>query len=503
MDAPGDPDDERFYESGRRDRDADGRGALDEFDDFIEEDDISDDGHRAGSEDEMRVAGRRRDRRGQRGYDMQGMAGLREGAMSDMQDIFGTGEEYDFALVTENDEALAIEEGTRELGIHDVFEPSELAEKLLTEEDHLIKWKDVPERFQIARKQFEHLKIGQEELVEEGTYITTQMLLKRQIEQDFEEPFAKAVKHVLDFIAVENYEVPFIIQHRKDYLIHAEKIYQTHQGEGEPPYELVTRKMLVQDDLWEIVELDIKFRHILDKRNAFLALYTKLKEIASVEDQIIEDRLNSFENVDHYTDLHDYLQFRYQSQLKDISLTNGNGAGHRRPGSSKTVFERIRNGKVYGLVNSFGISAEQFATNVSVNKKREFAEDPEDEPLNIAAAFTDSPEFPTASAALQAAKVMMAEEIFTDPRMRKALRGKWFTLGLIHVDVTDKGVKQIDEQHQYYVRAIALFVYLSITDRCAGVQIPSESKLVRHLRPPSYVPEDDEGPGGWVDRDRY
>jgi transcription elongation factor SPT6 len=64
--------------------------------------------------------------------------------------------------------------------------------------------------------------------------------------------------------------------------------------------------------------------------------------------------------------------------------------------------------------------------------------------------FIDYPDFATGDQALSAAKKMLAEEIFTNPRMRYALRLRWFTQAVIHVNVTEKGVKQIDEHHQYY-----------------------------------------------------
>jgi transcription elongation factor SPT6 len=91
---------------------------------------------------------------------------------------------------------------------------------------------------------------------------------------------------------------------------------------------------------------------------------------------------------------------------------------------------------VYGLVSAFGITSDQFAMNVHTNKKREYADDPEQLPHVMADDYIDPPEFGTSQKALYAAKVMFAEEIFMNPRMRTALRQKWFTTGVIHVGLS-------------------------------------------------------------------
>lgn len=39
----------------------------------------------------------------------------------------------------------------KEIKLKDVYEPSEIAEKMLTEEDEMIRVRDVPERFQVCR----------------------------------------------------------------------------------------------------------------------------------------------------------------------------------------------------------------------------------------------------------------------------------------------------------------------------------------------------------------
>ena len=120
---------------------------VDEFADFIEEDDLEDEDERQRHQEEMEVARPR-----ERGY-VGGTeaSGLDKDALDDMEAIFGNGEDYDWALALE-DEAEAREAGDHNLELKDVFEPSQLAEKLLTDEDNQIRWADEPERFQLDRQ---------------------------------------------------------------------------------------------------------------------------------------------------------------------------------------------------------------------------------------------------------------------------------------------------------------------------------------------------------------
>lgn len=412
-------------------------------------------GRQGGSDDDMQMAGRRhRERDSHRGSYAPQHLNLREGAISDMQDIFGRGDEYDFALVTEEDQEEEGEDRVKDLELKDVFEPSELAERMLTEEDNEIRLNDVPERYQIARKPYAHLNIGRDEIDEEGEWIARFLMPKKRLPGHLQEALVKAIKKILEFFVIEEMEVPFVFQHRKDYLIHAEKIPKRQYGDGETQYEIVAERLISQDDLWEILDHDLKFRAYFDKRQAFMRTYDQLKDHANIpEDREAEEGIRNAETGDQVQDMHDYIHFRYHSQLKDIALTSGEGRGngYRRPGNAKTLFERIRNGRVYGLVRAFGISAGQFSVNVQLDQKREFAEDPLDYPHTMSDDFVEDPEFSTGESALHASKFMLAEEMFTNPSLRKALRERWFTRSLVHVNVTEKGVKKIDEQNQYYV----------------------------------------------------
>lgn len=436
LDAPGDlDDDERDYGSNRR---------ADEFDGFIENDSSDDEERRMGSGDE-RIA-RRRSGHGRR-VDAD-LLGLRDGAMNDMDEIFGLGD-YEEALVL-GDGMAEMEERTHELQLKDVFEPSELEERLLTDEDNAIRHRDEPERFQIARKPFRDLELTPEQLAEEARWIANALITKKDVADDLEEPFTEAVRRVLRFFIIDNYEVPFVYHQRRDYLIHVTKMHRRTYVEGEPIYDLQTERMLHEKDLWLILDMDIKFRALVVRRNNLEKLYRSLKTHMKIEpDRMLEERIPAADQMESIQDLFDYIHFRYQSEVKDLAFVGESATARRRPTVGKSVFERIRTGRVYGLVKAFGITPAQFATNVRSGKKREFAEDPNEFPHELADNFVDS-DFPTSTKAMDAARTMFVEEIYMNPVVREVVRKEWFTDAVIFIDATEKGVRLIDERHQYY-----------------------------------------------------
>ena len=70
------------------------------------------------------------------------------------------------------------------------------------------------------------------------------------------------------------------------------------------------------------------------------------------EDPIVEDRLKKSDMIDHIQDLMDYLHFQYQAPLKAMATMDATRSTHRRSGAGRTMFERIREGKVYNLAQA-------------------------------------------------------------------------------------------------------------------------------------------------------
>jgi transcription elongation factor SPT6 len=425
----------------------------DEFADFIEEDfSEGEEGRPADFDPEVARPARR-------GFDaVKDTAGLDEAAFEDFKEAFGDGTDYDWALALEEEE----EDGRREdddsfpkgIELKDVFEPSQLAERMLTDEDNEIRATDEPERFQIARKPYKHFTLTEQEFKEEAVWISNLMLPAKNLPKDLVEPFRRSVAKVLEFMITDEFEVPFIFQHRKDYLIHAVKVPLSPDPRNPDvvSYGVQAEKLLNQTELWQIFDFDLKFRALVDKRHALEKTYNSLKDKFSISDPIFEDNLPKAESMEELQDVQDYLHFQYSSRLADLNLMDGPAInGHKRPGASKMLFEKIRHGKVYGLVRAYGLTADAFAKK-HMGEERHFVEDPIEKPDEMASSedILDPPDYNTSEQCLRAARAMFAEELVMSPQMRKMMRRNYYRDSVVDCHRTDKGLKKIDEQHPYY-----------------------------------------------------
>ena len=436
----------------------------DEFADFIEED-FEDENNRGEDEDDDNEIRRRPIRNI---VNMKDAAGLDEAAFEDMKEVFGDGLEYDWALELQDTEENNYDQGavdpddpdalSKGIELKDVFEPSQLVDRMLTDEDNRIRINDQPERFQIARKPYKDLELSDAELNEESYWISRLMLPKKRFDQNLQDAFHKAVSKVLEFMNVDEYEVPFIFQHRKDYLIHAQKVATSPNpnNPNAPEYVVSAEKLLTQSDLWEVFDHDLKFRGLIEKRHALQKTYENLVSMSEGwQDPIVEELLPFSQTMEELQDVQDYIHFQHSSRLADLAVLNNTGINgtRRRPGASNMIFDRVRNGKVYGLVRAFGITADAFAQNASKKEaRRQYAEDPTERPDDMAdsEAILDPPDYSSGAQCLRAAKAMFAEEIALSPRLRKMMRQEYFMNASIDCHRTEKGLRKIDEQHPYY-----------------------------------------------------
>ncbi|KAH0835358.1 hypothetical protein AYO21_01575 [Fonsecaea monophora] len=442
-------EEEEAVDYSRRSR-QDRRGLQDEFDDFIEEDIFSDEEQQRQREDEE-VA--RHNRRGIAELGIADAAGLDEQALEDFRAAFGDGTDYDFALEKEEEADEEEAEKDKNLHLRDVFEPSQLAEKLLTDEDNEIRFTDIPERHQLARRPYRDLELTEDEVKEEALWIANLILPSKGHDEIHHEPFRRAVADNLDLMTRQDFEPPFIYMHRKDYLLFPQTKVVGVQEDGSPKVIDDTVKLLNQKDLWRILELDLKYRALIERKRALQKTYADLHSTSVPEDTTFEQLLPRAATMEDLQDLQDYLYFEYASQLKDLALTsNGETNGvsmSQKKASTRSVYEEIRASKAFGLVRAFGITADAFARNAAREGVRTYTEDPSDSPENLADTMVDD-EFPTGARVLKAAKAMFIEQLATNPRIRRLIREKIFPQGVIDCHRTEKGLRKIDEQHPYY-----------------------------------------------------
>jgi transcription elongation factor SPT6 len=266
-----------------------------EFDDFIEDDEPE------SEEDELLKEARRIQReqmKKQRTTYLPNEAGIDADAMEEITQLFGDGLDYEFAMeASDEEEPEYTEEGeerVKEVQLKDIFEPSELKERLLTDADELIRITDEPERFQLYRPaQTPSLDIDVEK---ESKWISDRLLAreyKRRVEPELEESFCNAVTHVLGFFNTDSLEVPFIWQHRRDFLVHPER--EVDESTGTVVLKAL-RMLLDQDDLWKIWEDDGRYRAIQQRLASLRSVWEGLDLVdRSVEDAM--DEATSIEDV--------------------------------------------------------------------------------------------------------------------------------------------------------------------------------------------------------------
>lgn len=139
--------------------------------------------------------------------------------------LFGTGDEY--AQHAASDEDSHEPETVKQVTLQDVYEPSEVQEKMFTQRDDEIRSEDWPERYQLAGI----VKGGvddAEALEEETQWIGEQLTEARHAANRRVQNFAIAstsllicIGRVLKLIYHEGCDIPFIMRHRRD-LYHRE-----------------------------------------------------------------------------------------------------------------------------------------------------------------------------------------------------------------------------------------------------------------------------------------
>jgi transcription elongation factor SPT6 len=420
------------------------RHQVDEFEDFIENDYPEDEEDRIRQEEDEEVAVRGKAFAG----GVVDTAGLDKDALEEMEAIFGNGDDYGWALDLEDEE----EERDREeqaIELKDVFEPSQLVEKMLTDEDNEIRAKDEPERFQLDRKPFKNLQITTEQFKEEARWITNLIWPKKGFATDLHGPFTRAVGKLLEFFVVDGFEVPFVFHHKRDYVFHSEKIRNEDRDPDAPEFIYRPKPLLNMEDMWRILELDIKFRSMIEKRNGLEKTYDNLSTVAGIKDTVIESMLPQAENMEELQDLQDYVNFQYAVQLADMASMNGNAKGVKRPGAKSSQFERVRKSKAYGFVKAYGITPDRLAQNALREGKKASADDDPRLPMELADSLTDG-DFMTGDSVINAARQMYSEELFHNPRMRKHFRLTYYMMGVVSCKRTEKGLRRIDESHPFW-----------------------------------------------------
>lgn len=466
---------------------------ADEMAGFIE-DDSDDDAEarsQAGDSDEDRDDARERRNRKQKERERrkaEGAAKRRRGglgggrlegvsveAWQEVAEVFGNGQEYAWAMEDED------EDEPKPKDLKDIFEPSEIASRMLTDADEKIRLTDVPERQQLASVGLPPFEIDAEgnlapliperELHAAAVWASdkvsreaTQRFLLRDADGNFpalRDQFVAAVEAVLRFINVDLLEPPHIWHHRSDYIIHA------------PPGE--EQVLLLSDhDLWKLAALSIKYRAFMARRAEFMKQYRSLQ----VADLHLEEVVEQAGSVEDMMDALGWLSLQYGERLAEAKLAKqehadgeplgvegeeglaaagpvGGGAGGHGPKRTKRAvrdneYERARKSVVKKFTELVGMSAGDLALDVAMQQKTHFPDDPEKSPSDLADEYVVVPDFPVKERVIEGAEAILVTDFGHEPILRKEARRYARDFGVVNVRPTAAGQSKIDRFNPFY-----------------------------------------------------
>lgn len=202
-----------------------------------------------------------------------------------------------------------------------MFEPSELAERMLTEQDEEVRLRDIPERMQVRyvglQKSFDKTPTD-EEVEAEGIWVARELARAKGLNKILDS-FTTAVKYVVSFITKEYLEVPFIVDHRRDYFVHFDRETDT------------TVEILTNDDLWKIYDLDFKYQSFVNRKAAFREFLAK----CVINDEYVNTMIEKAEKIEEIVDLSDYVHLKYSDNINAVQRQQ---KGPKRP-ASKSLYD--------------------------------------------------------------------------------------------------------------------------------------------------------------------
>ncbi|GAB6026482.1 hypothetical protein CHUAL_012908 [Chamberlinius hualienensis] len=277
------------------------------------------------------------------------------------------------------------------------------------------------------------------------------------------------IKEALNFMRNQHLEVPFIAFYRKEYV--------------EPELNI--------DDLWKIYSWDEKWCQLRTRKLGLLRLFDKMQsyqcdEIVSARDQPLSDdarilsdedleRVKGIQSFEELRDVYIHFMLYYgqdvpkmqemyarkkQIEKRQTILDENNEEVEVQEEEAPTEtkikkakksdgYTLCRNAGLAGMVKKFGLTAAQFGENLRDNYQRNEVEQYPMDPLEAAQEHICKA-FPTADAVLEGARYMLATQLAREPLVRKVIRETYFERAKLCVKATDKGIKEIDENHCCY-----------------------------------------------------
>ncbi|KAF8636737.1 hypothetical protein AX17_003540 [Amanita inopinata Kibby_2008] len=452
------PDIQNIWDDGREDDEDYNDMYMDDFIEYDEEEEggvpLDEKAREARRREKRQEQERRKRARGARPE----FEGIDANALDELHDVFGDGLDYDWAL---GDEEAEYEEEQQkpEMRYQDVFEPSEIRTRLLTEDDDLIRAQDIPERMQLATSSlsqlstlFLHTQLTEDDLGGAAMWVTQRISSRKN--RDFFTPegqhqhlkgaLVMAVTYALRYLFIEEFEVPYIWTHKRDYICHFDLS------------DIRTRiELLSLNELWRIYALGLKYRSLLERRRSLTSSYDRIK----VKDAYFEeDVLPRIDSVEMVADATEWLSLKYNDKKQEeigLRFHDDEQVEHmkkRKLPSRISAYEIAKKSIVCKLAEGFGIQPYQIVLNFMASQRVHFVDDQELNPVVYAEQFVD----PEPSKArppeelLSRARMLLSTELGKDPLLRSEIRKLFKEEAQITVEPTERGTAKIDEYHPYF-----------------------------------------------------
>lgn len=280
--------------------------------------------------------------------------------------------------------------------LKEIYEPSILASKFLTEKDEQIRSLDIPERLQNHIREYNEEEIKEEvEWIYETLFAEHVESKKNTFENERKNSHKATIKQVLEYMLVQHLDIPFISHYRKEFIENIEN----------------------DADLWKIYDLDEQWCQLNKKREEIKLLY-KTKKI----DDLYFTALNEAKTITDLNDLYEHFQL-FHGQTKKVKNDR---------------YSYFKSLEIYGFLKYFGLSSLQYADNLSLNYMKNHVEDFDREPEDCAHDFICK-KIKTEEDVLKVTRFIMAYEISSEPVIRQKVRTAYELYALLSTTPTIKG----------------------------------------------------------------
>lgn len=199
-----------------------------------------------------------------------------------------------------------------------VFEPSIIRARMLTDDDDLIRAQDIPERMQLATSSLSqssslslHTPLTDADLDDAAGWVTLRLSPTKArdffspdgIHSHLREDLVLAVSYALRYLFIQEFEVPYIWTYKRDYISYFN------------PKDLRARvELLTLPELWRIYALGQKYRSLAERRNALDSAYVRL----GVEDKYYDNDIRpQVDSVEVVADATEWLAMKYKDKKQD------------------------------------------------------------------------------------------------------------------------------------------------------------------------------------------